>query len=1045
MGVIANNVIVELTKAGFDVQYKFLNTDQDWSLYPPEVQKAVTQQFDPNECTEIMFTYPDIYPAHMNGKIRVGYTGADSSGWYATSNVRRPGESCNEFCHYMLTPSDYSRKIMLSNGVNIPVELFPHGVNLDLFKPFKRERNTPLTFLFLGELTIRKGAQDLIRGFIDAFGKNNPAFKLVMRANNHMQYLQSDEIIKLAQESNNIFVTWENKGQEDVVNYMNNANVFCWMSRADWFGMPPFEALATGMPTIATATNGYWEFLSHMIYPITTVPSPVHDHPYLLGNWNEPNPNSIRQSLVDTANNYERIAEESYKHAFEIREKFSWKKVTEDYLIPFLDKVYQKHFKPETKGTKMSKRLTVGIPTKDRGIELAILLQSLMYQTFQDWDLIIVNDCVSNLLYENSTLQGLFKVLGDQGHDVKIINGPRKGPQYGGQIILQNSQTELILRLDDDVALQPNFIEELVRTFDDPNTGMAGPIYLNPQKPARDQMLDPNMSLEAIKEIGKVKWEGNNLFLTGWNQAGIHPTKTPVETEHLNSGFMYRREAGLKIGGYFLDLSIAGHREESDFSYRIFREGYKLYVVPAAIAYHYHPMFGGIRETAGQFHAKSNWDSDEKKFLERMEKWLPKSTQFKDDIFVSVITLTYGMHAELRALLDGIAIYTNHPCELIWVNNDNSPESYLDLLKVKEEFESRSTIPVKLVNMGTEKSVSEGRNIGTLHMDPKSKFICFIDDDARILGRYNQTTDWIDYLYNRFHEELDVGAVSPIYTYYEPLQTRCISVACMFTSLKVWNKVGRFDPVFGNKKKGTWGYEDTDWSYRCLSTGFKLLGVKGGEFPFWHADTTGKPKPQWKEEGLLKAEKLLLEKHNHRKVNEVCRTIYPFTKEQMEIKGTKLNVGCYYLQLDDFINIDIQPTCNPDVILDMRNIKSLYQDNTISLILISQCLEHINEEEVPKLLRDFYEILRPGGQLIVEVPDCENLEEKLASGKIGQHDYNVLKEGHKEVDFQGHWATFDKDKLGKLLYEAGFGNNLTLMPPEMTSDHYLSLRIDARK
>lgn len=690
-------------------------------------------------------------------------------------------------------------------------------------------------------------------------------------------------------------------------------------------------------------------------------------------------------------------------------------------------------------------RVTVGIPWKDRGIEISILLIGLMHQTYQDFDIIIINDCVSDLL-SNSTIQGIINVLRDQGHKVDIITGPRKGPQYGGQLILENSKTDFILRIDDDIVPEPDLIEELIKIItSDSNIGAVGPIYLNPQKSAKDQMLDPNMSLDTLRDIGKVRWQGNELFLTGWNQSGIHPTKTPVETEHLNSGFMYRKEAGLKIGGYFLDLSIAGHREESDFSYRIFREGYKLYVVPTAIAYHYHPMFGGIRETAGQFHSKSNWDSDEKKFLERMEKWLPKNPQIRDDIFVSIVTLTYGMHEQLRELLNGIAQYTNHPCELIIVNNDTKDDSVLDLIKVRDEFKSKSNIPIKIIELGSEKSVSEARNIGTLNIDPKSKFICFIDDDARILGRYNQTTDWIDYLYNRFNEEKDVGAVSPIYTYYEPLQTRCISVACMFTSVKVWNKVGKFDPVFGNKQKGTWGYEDTDWSYRCLSCGFKLLGVKGGEFPFWHADTTGKPKPQWKEEGLLKAEQLLLVKHNSNKVNEVCRTGYPFTKQQIEMKGTKLNIGCYYMQLDEFINIDIQPTCNPNLVLDMRKIKSVYPNNSISLILISQCLEHIPENDVPQLLKDFYDILKPGGQLIVEVPDCENLDQKLAEGKINEFDYKVLMEGHKEVEFQGHYATFDKDKLGKMLYEAGFGNNIVLMPQELTSDQYLSIRIDSTK
>jgi hypothetical protein len=41
MGVIANNVIRELSRLGINVEYKVLNTDQNPADYPIEVQKAI--------------------------------------------------------------------------------------------------------------------------------------------------------------------------------------------------------------------------------------------------------------------------------------------------------------------------------------------------------------------------------------------------------------------------------------------------------------------------------------------------------------------------------------------------------------------------------------------------------------------------------------------------------------------------------------------------------------------------------------------------------------------------------------------------------------------------------------------------------------------------------------------------------------------------------------------------------------------------------------------------------------------------------------------
>lgn len=482
-------------------------------------------------------------------------------------------------------------------------------------------------------------------------------------------------------------------------------------------------------------------------------------------------------------------------------------------------------------------RLTIGIPFKDRGIELSINLIGLLHQTYQDWDLIIYNDCHSNILEDNKTINSIFNLIKATGHDLKIIPGEKRGPHIGSQRILENATTELVLRIDDDIVLEPDAVEEMVKIFDTyENVGAVAPIYIDPYFPIENQWIDKTWSREYIEELCKVKWtENNELFLTGFAQINQHYDKTPIKSQHLNSGFMYRREAGIKARGYDLDLSLAGHREESSFSYRVFREGYNLYIVPSALAWHFHPMSGGIRETLGKQHSKENWDHDEKLFLERMEKWLPKNPQISNDIFVSVIILTYGDHKKIRDLLNDILTYTNHPSEFIIVNNDTSQESVKDFTEIiPKEYES---LNAKYIQLPSEFSVSEARNIGTQYMSDNSKFICFIDDDARILGRYNQTTDWLDYLYNRFHEVPNCGAVSPIYTYFEELQCHCVSVACMFTSKKVWDCVGGFDPVFGNKEKGTWGWEDTDYSYRLESMGFKLIGVIGNDFPFYHHTT----------------------------------------------------------------------------------------------------------------------------------------------------------------------------------------------------------------
>ena len=240
----------------------------------------------------------------------------------------------------------------------------------------------------------------------------------------------------------------------------------------------------------------------------------------------------------------------------------------------------------------------------------------------------------------------------------------------------------------------------------------------------------------------------------------------------------------------------------------------------------------------------------------------------------------------------------------------------------------------------------------------------------------------------------------------------------MFTSRKVWEVVGGFDTVFGNKEHGTWGYEDVDWSYRCQRLGFKLRGVETNYFPFYHIENCGLEKPEWKEKGLLEAHDLLMGKYASDDIEKFPRTGYPFTRRQMELRGPKLNVGCYGMILDGFTNIDINPDCRPDVLCSALDVK--YPDNSISVILASQFLEHVTYTDAEKLVRMWFNMLHAGGELIIEVPDCSEIDEKLKSGEIDQETYNVYKHGRNEVIGMQHHVEFTKESLIRILVDAGF-------------------------
>lgn len=1180
MGVIAINVVKELTKLGYDIGLNAINPPNDPNKvnpqdYPIEVQEALRKghRFD---SINIFFAYPDVYP-HVRCKVNVGYTGADSTGWYTTQGSAPPWISCNEYMDFMLTPADYSRRIMKGCGVTKPIHLFPHGIDTSLFPYQSRNLNGPFTFVYCGEMSKRKGTQDLINAFKKLF-QNSDKYRLILRSNTDMLYYNGSEIEALTKGVPNIEVHFKNFGQSELAGYYKKGHVYVYPSRADWFGMTPFESLATGMPTIATATNGYFEFLYNDIIPVKYKDKPIgNEHPYLLGDWHIIDYDQLREAMYLSVMNYDNELKKARIASLKIHEKFTWERVTQDYLVPFLEgigKVNTTIQVPETiitvsdqsKEISMDNpRITVGIPTKDRGIELAMLLQSLTAQTYPHFDVLINDDGLSGIINNNSTIQGLIKMLRQTGHDVTVMKGETKGPHFGGQAILENSKNEFILRIDDDVALEPEALEELIKPFiRDKNNEVAavGIVLLNPHEDLNKQRMDLESFDRQYKEgLGKVFWiNENQLFLSGMLSINRLPVDDPVEVEHLYSSFMYRRSAGKTIGGYELSLSKVGHREETIFTYSMFKAGFKLYVAPKAIGYHYHPMQGGIRETMGDVHKEELWRHDEEIFSKWIREVLPppqpsnpnppannkeespiqnkdiqynelnpktedlidkiqslynqylretkdsnreildisiKTAKGNEDIVdtsdipeltkdqiengqkwkdiqeellmkggnkpndnlnpslvspkVSVVILTHGIeHNGLRTVLDGIIGYTKTPYEVIIVNNDLREESKKDIEKLMN-IELREIIRMghrlKAVTVPREMAVGAARGWGVEFASEQSEYIVFIDDDAQIVGFPNASygTDWIDMMLSIFNKSKDVAAVSPIHTWYHPLKCYAVSVACMLTSKKVWGVVGGFDPVFGNKEKQTWGYEDVDWSYRAQSHGFKLKWIGNYKMPFIHEDTTTKPKTEERERALLKAQSILHSKYDLNEIDLFSRTGYPFTREQMEasVNGINLNIGCFYTHFENFINVDIKDDCGADLICNMMEIDNHFKDNTVSVILASQVLEHVILSDAEIFLAKCYRMLRPGGHLIVEVPDCENMDERVAKGEMLDFDRKCHIEGTPSEYGQAHLHCYVESELRDLISRRGF--NIIGRNPESSDKDAFAIRLDCVK
>ena len=141
--------------------------------------------------------------------------------------------------------------------------------------------------------------------------------------------------------------------------------------------------------------------------------------------------------------------------------------------------------------------------------------------------------------------------------------------------------------------------------------------------------------------------------------------------------------------------------------------------------------------------------------------------------------------------------------------------------------------------------------------------------------------------------------------------------------------------------------------------------------------------------------------------------------------GVRLNLGSGETPIPGFVNVDALETARGvDVVADIGE-RLPFDDDAADLVYASHLLEHFPTAEVPHMLAEWRRVLRPGGLLLVAVPDLEVIATMLL-GRPGWFTppnspwLGALYGGQKdEYDF--HKTGFTAAWLAHLLREAGFG------------------------
>ena len=159
------------------------------------------------------------------------------------------------------------------------------------------------------------------------------------------------------------------------------------------------------------------------------------------------------------------------------------------------------------------------IPTYGRKTGLAVVLTSLLGQTFTDFDVIISDQTQDNEIYLNSIeIQTLIQALRWHGHRVSLHRHlPRQGLAEHRQFLLQQSSAPYVHYLDDDVLLDPPVMERMLRVLQVDRCGFVGcPAtglsYLEDVRPHQQQIeiWDGPVTAEPF-ERESIPWERHKV------------------------------------------------------------------------------------------------------------------------------------------------------------------------------------------------------------------------------------------------------------------------------------------------------------------------------------------------------------------------------------------------------------------------------------------------------------------------------------------------------------------------------------------------------
>jgi len=244
-------------------------------------------------------------------------------------------------CDQIWTTSSWCADAYKACNLDPQIRVVPHGIS-DEWAIEEREIGDKFYFLHVGGDLPRKNVRMVIKAFLELY-EGDKDYHLILKATDAISNLKLDPSFDEVKNHPQITIITQFLSEDDLISLYHHSHCMLYPTQGEGFGLIPFQAIATGMPTICTNLTGCTEY-ADLSMPLRAEFGQAsaldideqglpYDEEILLA---VPDYNHLLELMKETTDNYLSVKGKAMRGARYLHQFQSWDFVT-DRILDFLE------------------------------------------------------------------------------------------------------------------------------------------------------------------------------------------------------------------------------------------------------------------------------------------------------------------------------------------------------------------------------------------------------------------------------------------------------------------------------------------------------------------------------------------------------------------------------------------------------------------------------------------------------------------------------------------------------------------------------------